>query len=171
MDATHWRLEVFYMKKSIALVLFAIIFAAVFSAGALAAARAVETVDYYDANGNKITVNGMYYNTQGHPMFNANCQYLDVSGNLVYVGGSRVYYYKADGDFAPGKYYYDADGRAVPRPSSYPGGWGCGTYCYDSRGNIVRGTYYYDDFGNPISPPAVQAIPPSYCGGRGRLMR
>jgi len=113
---------------------------------------------YYDENGNQITVGGMYYNSQGYPMFNAQSYYLDANGNPVYVGGCRAYYYNASGNFTPGSYFYDANGNAVTKPSSYPNGYGCGWWYYGENGSITNGTFYYDDFGNPVTPPANSGI-------------
>jgi hypothetical protein len=62
------------------------------------------------------------------------------------------------------------NGRAVPRPSSYPGGYGCGMWYYNSQGNVVNQATYYDDFGNPVDPPAAQP-PANDRGGRGRCWR
>lgn len=126
-----------------------------------------KAVEYYDEQGNQITIQGVYYNSQGQPMFNSSCYYLDTEGNPVYVGGCRIYYYNADGELVAGNYYYDTNGKAVTRPASYPGGWGCGSYYYNTQGNVVNGTTYYDDFGNPVDPP--QSTQPTYprSGGRG----
>ncbi|GHU64565.1 hypothetical protein FACS189418_9100 [Clostridia bacterium] len=132
-----------------------------------ASAETTKTVNYYDESGNLITINGMYYNNQGYPMFNANCYYTDANGNPVYVGGCRVYYTDTNGNLTAGNHYYDADGNIVSPPTSYPNGWGCGSYCYNVQGNIVNGAYYYDDFGNPIDPPATTQPSTNYCCGHG----
>jgi len=140
------------MKKILALVLVLVMSVASFAVTVSAAT--VKTVNYYDENGNPITVNGLYYNSQGQPMFNASCYYLDANGNPVYVGGCRAFYYGANGTLTAGNYYYDINGTAVPRPASYPGGWGCGAWYYNERGDVVNRLTYYDDFGNPVDPPA-----------------
>lgn len=118
------------MKRRLAVVFaIAMMLTMLFSVSALAASNPIV---YYDENGNEITVNGMYYNSQGRPMYNANCYYLDADGNHVYVGGCRAYYYDADGNLVAGNYYYDANGNAVSRPSSYRGG-GMGHGCCGGR--------------------------------------
>jgi hypothetical protein len=117
------------------------------------------SVDYYDEAGRKITLSGLYYDSNGYPMFNAGCYYTDADGAPVYVGGCRAYYAGPDGSFTAGSYYYDAKGNAVAKPDSYPGGYGCGTYCYDAWGRAVPGAYYYDDFGNPVQPPETTPAP------------
>lgn len=162
------------MKKRLTALLTIIVLSGIFfSTTALAANTSVNTVKYYDENGNQITVNGLYYNSDNYPMYNAGCYYTDADGNLVYVGGCRVYYYDAEGNLTVGKYYYDANGKAVSRPAAYPDGLGCGTYCYNAQGSAVNGTYYYDDFGNPVELP--ENTVPSYssccrrgCGSNGR---
>lgn len=151
------------MKKRLAVILaLAMVFTMLFGFSSLAADT--NTITYYDENGNEITINGMYYNSQGCPMYNANCYYLDEDGNPVYVGGCRAYYYDEYGNLVPGNYYYNADGKAVSPPSTYPGGRGCGRYYYNSQGNVVNGTFYYDDFGNPVEAPATTTTP-AYRGG------
>jgi hypothetical protein len=154
--------------KKLFLFSFIVGFMLLFSTMSFALSAEVKTVDYYDVDGNKVVINGMYYNIQGYPMFNASCYYLDAEGNPVFVGGCRAYYNNAKGEIVPGNYYYDAEGNAVQRPTSYPGGWGCGTYCYNTQGDIEEGAYYYDDFGNPVDPPVAQSPPVSQasrCGG------
>ena len=148
------------MKKAFTFILMLMVAMTMFGVTALAATK---TVTYYDEDGNQIIVNGLYYNSQNQPMFNASCYYLDADGSPVYVGGCRVYYYNADGDLTAGNYYYDSNGKAVSRPASYPGGWGCGAWYYNAQGNVVNSLTYYDDFGNPVEPPATQV--PSYRGG------
>lgn len=113
------------MKKILAIILTLLVMTAMYIVTAFAAAK---TIEYYEENGNQITVNGMYYNSQGMPMYNSECYYLDEDGNPVYVGGCRVYYYDEDGNLVPGRCYYDSDGNAVPCPSSCPGGYGCGKF-------------------------------------------
>ena len=78
--------------------------------------KAVPAVVYYDQFGNEITVDGLYYNNQGLPVFNAGCYYLDDDGEAVYVGGCRVYYTDATGNLAAGRYCYNADGTIIPLP-------------------------------------------------------
>lgn len=142
------------MKKMF-LTLFAVVVMLTMSLSMTVFAASAKTVNYYDENGNQITINGLYYNSQGQPMFNASCYYLDVDGNPVYVGGCRAYYYDKDGNLVAGNYYYDASGNAVARPSSYPGGWGCGAWYYNAQGNVVNGTTYYDSSGNPVTAPST----------------
>lgn len=113
-----------------------------------------DAVTYYDANGNPITISGMYYNNQGYPMYNAGCYYLDENGDPIYVGGCRAYYYDENGELVPSRYLYDEDGNAISPPSSYYGGWGCGYYRYDAQGNLANGMYYYDEDGNAVNPSA-----------------
>lgn len=141
------------MKKGLASLLVAVVFFTMLSTTAFAANT--NTVNYYDENGNQIAVNGLYYNSDGYPMYNASSYYTDADGNSVYVGGCRAYYYDADGNLVAGNYYYNTNGEAVTPPTSYPSGRGCGTYYYNAKGNVVNGTYYYDDFGNPVDPPAT----------------
>ena len=140
------------MKKRLLTVMALVLIASAILAVTALAAPARQT-GYYDEQGNRITVSGLYYNRQGHPMFSAGCFYLDANGEPVYVGGCRVYYYDESGNLIPGRFYYDSDGNAVPRPRSYPGGFGCGRFYYDADGNPVSGTFYYDDFGNRINSP------------------
>ncbi len=121
-------------------------------------------VSYYDENGNPITIDGLYYNAQGVPCFNAECYYLDGDGTPVFVGGCQAYCYDVNGDFIPCRYYYNATGEAVNPPASYRGGCGFGTWCYGDNGAVVNGSFYYDDFGNPVTPPA-QGKPGNGRGG------
>jgi hypothetical protein len=163
------------MKKISAIITALVIAASIGVVPAFAAfAASANEIAYYDESGNSITVNGLYYNSQGCPMYNANCYYLDSDGNPVYVGGCRAYYYNADGDLTAGSYYYDPNGRAVTHPASYPGGYGRGTWRYGANGDVVSATTCYDDFGNPVDPPdSPPADPaPGYprggcCGRRG----
>ena len=166
-------------KKGLAVILaITVVLTVIISVPAMAANA--KTVNYYDENGNPITINGIYYNSEGYPMFNASSYYLDANGDSVYVGGCRVYYYNQNGDLVAGNYYYDTNGNAVSKPTSYPGGWGCGMWYYNSQGNVVNTTVYYDDFGNPVDPPATTPTPnyptptpnyptptPNYRGGWG----
>ena len=122
---------------------------------ASAFASDTSTIKYYDEYANEVTVNGLYYNKDGYPMYNADSYYTDAKGNSVYVGGCRAYYYDKNGNLTAGSYYYDTKGKAVTKPTSYQGGWGCGTYYYNEQGDVVNGTYYYDDFGNKIDRPAT----------------
>lgn len=149
------------MKKLLAAILVLLVVSSMFS---ITASAAEKTVNYYDENGNAIIIKGMYYNSQGEPMYNARCYYLDENGDPVYVGGCRAYYYDEDGNLVPGNYYYNQNGNAVARPSSYPGGWGCGMYYYDSNGNVVNQTSYYDESGNLVSLEDLPQ-PPAYRGG------
>lgn len=127
------------MKKISAFILTAALSSTVlFGSIAYAAAN---TVSYYDVNGNKITVSGMYYDQNGDPVYNENCYYRDTDGNQVYVGGCRAYYYDADGKLAPGSCYYDDEGNPVNPPdtdySGYRGGCGYrsaqGSHCRSRR--------------------------------------
>lgn len=117
-------------------------------------AAAAESIKYYDEYGNQVTVNGMYYNNEGYPMFNAKCYYIDENGDFAYVGGMRSYYYDADENFTPCMYYYDVYGNPVEQPDSYPGGWGCGMFCYRADGSVASGVFYYDEYGNAVQPSA-----------------
>jgi hypothetical protein len=135
------------MKKVLAAVLVFAAMSVMFSVTAFAEETAIA---YYDESGNPITVNGLYYNNQGVPMYNAGCYYLDENGDPVYVGGCRAYYYDENGVLCPGSCYYDGDGNAVAPPASYPGGYGCGMWYYDSEGGIVNQATYYDGSGNPV---------------------
>lgn len=152
------------MRKMLS-VLLAIVLISTMSFNVTAFAATTRAVNYYDEHGNFVTINGMYYNSNGYPMFNASCYYTDANGNPVYVGGCRAYYYNANGDLTAGNYYYDANGNAVNRPASYPGGWGCGAYYNNAQGNAVNNITYYDDFGNPVEPPVTQT-PINHHGGR-----
>lgn len=151
------------MKKILAIVLTLLFMTTMLIVTAFATTK---TVDYYDKNGNRITINGMYYNSQGAPMYNAMCYYLDADGNPVHVGGCRAYYYDTDGNLVPGCYCYDQDGNTIPLPSSYPNGYGCGMWYYNSQGEAVNKKTYYDDFGNFVDPPVNNRLRKNYCGGR-----
>ncbi len=97
-----------------------------------------DAVEYYDEDGNNITVDGMYYNGQGLPCFNENCYYYGGDGNPVYVGGCRAYCYDASGDFVPCRYYYDTEGNPVAPPARPMPGYGRGGGCCGGRGGRWR---------------------------------
>lgn len=78
------------MKKKLMILLAALIVITTLCS-VTAFAAGTSKVSYNDENGNQITVNGLYYNSVGYPMFNASCYYTDANGNLVYVGGVAVY--------------------------------------------------------------------------------
>ncbi len=154
------------MKKICIAVFVLVASFAIFSVTAFAVTQ-IETdaVEYYDENGNLITIDGLYYNAQGFPCFNAGCYYLDGEGNPVYVGGCRAYCYDINGEFVACRCYYDAEGCAIDPPTAYRGGCGYGIWRYGDNGAIVNGSFYYDSFGNPITPPKQ---PGNGCCGGGR---
>ena len=119
------------MKKRCTAILLLATLISLFSAVSFAAAQTeTETARYYDQSGNLITTDGLYYNAQGCPCFNADCYYLDGDENPVYVGGCRAYCYDENGDLIPCRYCYDAEGNAIDPPVSYRGcGGGRGRGC------------------------------------------
>ncbi|MDL2319402.1 hypothetical protein LJC74_10120 [Eubacteriales bacterium OttesenSCG-928-A19] len=123
------------MKKSLAVILVLTVLLTVISSVATMTPNA-KTVSYYDENGNPIEINGMYYNNESYPMYNASSYYLDVYDDPAYVGGYRVDYYNQKGDLVAGNYYYDDFGNPVDPPATTPtpnyrgndyrSGWCCG---------------------------------------------
>lgn len=99
-----------------------------------------QQTQYYDRFGNKITIDDMYYDNQGCPMFNENCYYIDTDGNTNYVGDEKVYYRNSRGRLIAAEYYYDTDGNVVPCPVALCPYGVCDGYCYSTNGYCTR--YY-----------------------------
>jgi hypothetical protein len=49
---------------------------------------AEQAVLYYDEAGNAININGLYYNSEGYPMYNAGYYYLDADDILFMLAAS-----------------------------------------------------------------------------------